>query len=174
VRTITRGPKPARALREIGLRPHIEAPSPTTAGVISALELLPLAKRRVAVQLYGTEPNARLTNFLRDRGAEVTTVAPYVYGNASDDAAVRAMLERMAAGEVDAIAFTSKMQVERLVAQQPAELVRNALTRTLIAAVGPVVAGAIRAHGFEVASSPEHSWFMKPLVAALDEALGRE
>ena len=34
------------------------------------------------------------------------------------------------------------------------------------------VAEAIRAHGFEVSSSPEHSWFMKPLVVALSEALG--
>ena len=30
---------------------------------------------------------------------------------------------------------------------------------------------AIRAAGFEVASSPEHSWFMKPLVVALSESL---
>jgi hypothetical protein len=38
--------------------------------------------------------------------------------------------------------------------------------------VGPIVAEAIRAAGFEVASSPEHSWFMKPLVVALSEQLG--
>jgi uroporphyrinogen-III synthase len=49
--------------------------------------------------------------------------------------------------------------------------VRRALTRTKIAAVGPIVAEAIRAAGFEVASSPEHSWFMKPLVVALGEVL---
>ena len=78
----------------------------------------------------------------------------------------------MADGEVDAIAFTSKLQIERLVTQQPAPLVRRALSRTKIAAVGPIVAEAIRAAGFEVASSPEHSWFMKPLVVALSEQLG--
>ena len=85
---------------------------------------------------------------------------------------MQALLERMAAGEVDAIAFTSKLQIERLVTQHPAPLVRRALTRTKIAAVGPIVAEAIRAAGFEVASSPEHSWFMKPLVVALSEQLG--
>jgi uroporphyrinogen-III synthase len=110
--------------------------------------------------------------FLRDRRAEIATVAPYVYGNAADDATVHALLERMAAGEVDAIAFTSKLQIERLVTQHPAALVRRALTNTKIAAVGPIVAEAIRAAGFEVASSPEHSWFMKPLVVALSEQLG--
>jgi uroporphyrinogen-III synthase len=172
LRTITRGPKPARALRAIGLKPGIEATEPTTDGVIRSLSAHPLEGRRVAVQLYGNDPNLVLTRFLRDQRAEITTVAPYVYGNAADDATVHALLERMAAGEVDAIAFTSKLQIERLVNQHPAPLVRRALTRTKIAAVGPIVAEAIRAAGFEVASSPEHSWFMKPLVVALSEQLG--
>jgi len=172
VRTITRGPKPARVLRQLGLRPNVEAASPTTPGVIEALQPLDLKGRRVAVQLYGNDPNIPLTSFLRERGAEVTTVAPYVYGNAADDAAVKSLLERMANGEVDAIAFTSKLQIERLVNQQPAQLVKRALSKTKIAAVGPIVAESIRSYGFEVSSSPEHSWFMKPLVVALSEALG--
>ena len=172
LRTITRGPKPARALRVLGLKPGIEATEPTTDGVIRAMSTQPLEGRRVAVQLYGNDPNLTLTRFLRDRLAHITTVAPYVYGNAADDVTVHALLERMAGGEVDAIAFTSKLQIERLVTQHPAPLVRRALTRTKIAAVGPIVAEAIRAAGFEVASSPEHSWFMKPLVVALSEQLG--
>ena len=172
LRTITRGPKPARALRVLGLKPGIEATEPTTDGVIRSMSAEALEGRRVAVQLYGNDPNLVLMRFLRDRRADVTTVAPYVYGNAVDDATVHALLERMAAGEVDAIAFTSKLQIERLVTQHPAPLVRRALTRTKIAAVGPIVAEAIRAAGFEVASSPEHSWFMKPLVVALSEQLG--
>jgi uroporphyrinogen-III synthase len=156
LRTITRGPKPARVLRQLGLKPNVEATSPTTTGVIEALKPLELADRRVAVQLYGNDPNLLLVNFLREKRARVTTVA---------------LLERMANGEVDAIAFTSKLQIERLVSQHPAPLVRRALTRTKIAAVGPIVAEAIRSAGFEVASSPEHSWFMKPLVVALSETL---
>jgi uroporphyrinogen-III synthase len=172
LRTITRGPKPARALRAVGLKPGIEATEPTTEGVIRSMSAHPLEGRRIAVQLYGSDPNLVLMRFLRDRNAQVTTVAPYVYGNAADDATVHALLERMAAGEVDAIAFTSKLQIERLVNQHPAPLVRRALSRTKIAAVGPIVAEAIRAAGYEVASSPEHSWFMKPLVVALSEQLG--
>lgn len=171
VRTVTRGPKPARALRALGLRAGIEAPAPTTDGVITALSSLDLGKRRMAVQLYGNDPNLTLTRFLRERGAEVSTVAPYVYGNAADDATVHSLLERMAAGEVDCIAFTSKLQIERLMTQHSLPLVRRALGRTMIAAVGPIVAEAIRSHGFQVASSPEHSWFMKPLVVALSEQL---
>jgi uroporphyrinogen-III synthase len=172
LRTITRGPKPARVLRQLGLRPSLEAAAPTTTGVIDALKSLDLRGRRVALQLYGNDPNMSLQTFLKEQGAEFSTVAPYVYGNAADDATVKSLLERMANGEVDAIAFTSKLQIERLMNQQPAPLVKRALSRTLIAAVGPIVAESIRAHGFEVASSPEHSWFMKPLVVALGEALG--
>jgi uroporphyrinogen-III synthase len=172
VRTVTRGPKPARALRALGLKPAIEATEPTTEGVIHALTPHDLSQRRVAVQLYGSDPNLALVRFLRQKNADVSTVAPYVYGNAADDATVHALLERMAAGEVDAIAFTSKLQIERLMTQHPAPLVRRALSRTLIAAVGPIVAESIRSYGFEVSSSPEHSWFMKPLVVALGEALG--
>ena len=171
LRTITRGPKPARVLRQLGLRPNVEASAPTTAGVIEALKTLDVKGRRVALQLYGNDPNMMLQSFLRERGAALSTVAPYVYGSAADAATVTALLERMAAGEVDAIAFTSKLQIERLVNEQPGPLVKRALSKTLIAAVGPIVAESIRAHGFEVASSPEHSWFMKPLVVALSEAL---
>jgi uroporphyrinogen-III synthase len=171
VRTITRGPKPARVLRQLGQRPAIEAAAPTTAGVIEAMKPLDLTGRRVALQLYGNDPNLLLQTFLKERRVELTTVAPYVYGNAADDQTVKALLERMANGEVDAIAFTSKLQIERLVNQQPSQLVRRALERTKIAAVGPIVAEAIRAAGYEVASSPEHSWFMKPLVVALSESL---
>ena len=37
---LTRGPKPVAALREIGLAPTLQAPAPTTDGLIRALETL--------------------------------------------------------------------------------------------------------------------------------------
>src|SRR5258706_521463 len=92
-RKITRGPKPARALREVGLSPDLEALEPTTAGIISTLTPLDLRGHVVGVQLYATEPNLPLQNFLRGAGAEVRTVAPYVYADKSADAAVMELLE---------------------------------------------------------------------------------
>ncbi len=86
VRKITRGPKPARALREVGLSPDLEALEPTTAGIISTLTPHDLRGHVVGVQLYATEPNLPLQNFLRGAGAEVRTVAPYVYADKSADA----------------------------------------------------------------------------------------
>ena len=171
VRKVTRGPKPARALRELSLKPDLAAGVPTTAGIIATLAAQPLAGRRVAVQLYGSEPNLPLVNFLGEAGARVTTVAPYVYADAADDAAVRALLARLASGEVDAIAFTSTPQVARLYALAPQAQVSAALGRTLVAAVGPVVAETLRKHGVAALLTPAEAFFLKPLTAALEEAL---
>ena len=171
VRKITRGPKPARALRELGLKPDIAAESPTTAGVIASLAAEHLAERSVGVQLYGTEPNVPLIDFLQSAGARVRPVAPYIYATKSDDAAVSALLDRMSRGEVDAIAFTSGAQVDRLFAVAPAEQVQAALARTRVAAVGPVVADALARRSVQVASMPQDSFFMKPLTSALEALL---
>jgi uroporphyrinogen-III synthase len=171
VRKITRGPKPARALRELGLKPDIAAGIPTTAGVIDALRAEQLTDRSVGVQLYGTEPNAPLIDFLRAAGARVRTVAPYVYANKAEDAVVSALLDRMARGEIDAIAFTSISQVDRLFAVAPATRVLAALAHAHVAAVGPVVADALAQRGARVASMPADSFFMKPLTSALEAAL---
>jgi len=173
VRKITRGPKPARVLRELGLKPDIAAASPTTAGVIAALRPLGLAGRGVGVQLYGTDPNPTLTQFLEGAGARVLPVAPYIYANAAEEQAVHGLIERMAAGEVDAIAFTSTPQVERLFAVGGTERVRSALVGILVAAVGPVVADTLARHGVSVSLMPTDSFFLKPLTSALEEALAR-
>jgi len=171
VRKITRGPKPARALRELGLESDLPAALPTTAGVIESLRAVDLRGRLVGVQLYGADPNRLLIDFLEQAGASVSSVAPYLYADAATAAAVQELLARMRGGEVDAIAFTSKAQVERLFRAGSADLVRAALGQTQIAVVGPVVAEALAAHGVEVQAMPESSWFMKPLTAAMIELL---
>ncbi len=172
VRKITRGPKPARALRELGLRPDLAADVPTTAGVIAALTPLDLKGRRVGVQLYGTEPNLPLMEFLRQAGAEPLTVAPYVYADKEADEAVQALLKRLAEGTVDAIAFTSTPQVTRLFSVADAATVQAALARTLVAAVGPVVAETLASRGIQAQITPTESFFLKPLTTALEAALG--
>jgi uroporphyrinogen-III synthase len=172
IRKITRGPKPARALRELGLKPDIAAEVPTTEGVINSLRTLDLKGRRIGLQLYGTEPNRPLVDFLEHAGASVLIVAPYVYADAADDRAVLNLLTRLGAGEIDALAFTSTPQVERLFSIAPSETVAQALANTVVAAVGPVVADTLRKRGIEARVMPEESFFLKPLTAELEEALG--
>jgi len=171
VRKITRGPKPVRALRELGMKADLTAAEPTTAGLITTLSAQDLTGHRVAVQLYGTLPNTPLCEFLVRAGATVRTVAPYVYAAAADDAAVQGLLAELGAGRVDAIAFTSTPQVERLFSAAPAQRVREVLARTLVAAVGPVVAAALARHGVAAHLMPEDSFFLKPLTSALEQAL---
>lgn len=172
IRKITRGPKPARALRELGLKSDIAAESPTTAGVIESLRSEPLQGRKVGVQLYGTEPNRPLIEFLQSAGARVLTVAPYVYADKVADDAVRDLMQRMAAGQVDIIAFTSTPQVERLFNVGPMELVKAAFEKTEVAAIGPVVADALKRHDIPVRLMPEDSFFMKPLTTAIEQSIG--
>jgi uroporphyrinogen-III synthase len=177
VRKITRGPKPARALRELGLKPDIAAEEPTTQGIIKALREQDLGSRAVGVQLYGTEPNLPLMDFLRQAGASVRSVAPYVYADATHDAEVIELIVHIAAGEVDAIAFTSRGQVERLIAVAEAaeqgEALKAALAKICVAAVGPVVAEALTAQGIKVDLMPTESYFLKPLTSRLVEVLGK-
>ena len=173
LRKITRGPKPARALRELGMKPEIAAERPTTDGVIASLKSLDLKGRHFGVQLYGTEPNRPLVEFLETAGATVSTVAPYVYADAADDAAVLDLLKRLEAREIDAIAFTSTPQVERLFAVAPAGEVLEALGKTVVAAVGPVVAETLAKHGIRARVMPEESFFLKPLTSVLEDALAQ-
>lgn len=175
IRKITRGPKPARALREIGLAPTLAAEQPTTDGVITTLSNENLRGRAVGLQLYGQVPNPKLVEFLEGAGATVHTVAPYVYAPASDADRVVELIGRLERGEVDCIAFTSASQVERLweVAQarglQPA--LTAGITRTRIAAVGPVVAEELRRRGAGVHVMPESSFFMRPMINGIVAAL---
>lgn len=171
LRKITRGPKPAKALRELGMKPELAAEQPTTDGVIATLRPLDLQRRRVGVQLYGTEPNRLLIDFLEGSGAVVSTVAPYVYADAADEQAVRHLIAQLAGGNVDAIAFTSSAQIERLIAVASEAGARSALANTLVAAIGPVVADTLHRHGIEARLMPEESFFLKPLTSALEEAL---
>jgi uroporphyrinogen-III synthase len=178
-RKITRGPKPVRALREIGLATDVPADEPTTEGVIAALERHDLTGRRVGVQLYPSNANERLLRFLEGAGAEADPVLPYIYASEADDARVIAVIAEMAAGRIDAIAFTSAPQVRRFrdVARacgRETEL-RQGFERIVVAAVGPIVAAELDAIGVRVNVTPrDNTFFMKPLVRELAAALTKD
>jgi uroporphyrinogen-III synthase len=166
-RTLTRGPKPARALKEIGLAPSLVAETPTSEGVIATLKREPLQGRTVGVQLY-SEDNPPLLQFLASAGATARTVLPYVYAPASDSEKVADVIRQLAAGTVQMIVFTSSPQVDRLyevaVERKLEEELRRGLERACVAAVGPVVADNLRQRGAPVHVCPEQGFVMKNLV----------
>ena len=178
-RKIARGPKPVRALREVGLDANIPADEPTTDGIISAMRRHDLSGRSVGVQLNPGNPNRRLVDFIEAAGAVPYSVLPYVYVAEADDARVLAIINDMAAGQFDAIAFTSAPQVRRLrdVARatgREADLLQG-FRRIVVAAVGPIVASELEALGVQVNITPQGgAFFMKPLVRELAAALIKE
>lgn len=176
VRTIARGPKPAAALRELGLRVTLPAEVPTTDGVIAALMTLDLKGRQVGVQLYPDSTHARLLGYIAAAGATADPVTPYIYASAAEDRRVEELIGRLADGAVDIIAFTSGPQVRRLFAvAETAGLtarLRDGLARTRVAAIGPVVTAALEQAGIAVTIAPRERYFLKPLVNAIVEAAG--
>jgi uroporphyrinogen-III synthase len=173
--TLTRGPKPVQALKELGLAPTQVAPVPTTEGVLAALAGRSLAGKTVAVTLAGVA-NPTLEQGLAGAGATVRTVLPYVYAPAADEGRVTDLISRLATGGVDVLLFTSSPQVDRLfeVAERcgKEQELRQGLGRTRVAAVGPVVADDLRRHAAPVHICPEQGFVMKNLVQHIKRAFG--
>lgn len=176
VRTLTRGPKPGAALRQIGLKANRVAVEPTTEGVIATLQSENLRGRHIAVQLYGTEPNLPLMDFLREAGAIVSSVSPYVYADDVENVKVEELVDALIAREVDAIAFTSATQVRRLfqIARRHVgeAALLEAFANIVVASVGPVVTEELEQRSVRVDLMPESSFFMKPLVRELVKVMG--
>ena len=158
-----------------GLLPTISVETPTTDGVIDALRDENIDGKVVGVQLYGQQPNVKLARFLDKAGAEVRMVAPYAYVNGIDDGKVVALIERLASGSVDTIAFTCGTQVDRLFEvanhQNVEETLHRGLLATRIAAVGPVAAHSLRRRGFRIDIVPRSSFFLRSLVNEVAYAL---
>jgi uroporphyrinogen-III synthase len=171
---VVRGPKPVGELHARGVRIDIRAATPfTTETVLAAVAQLPLRDSHVLVQRYGAA-NRLLRETLESRGATVREIATYRWALPSDTRPLRELLAGLARSSVDAVVFTSAIQIHNLFAVavqggQAAELAGQ-LNGLIIGSIGPVCSKALREHGvtpsFE-ANPPK----LGALVAALDTAL---
>jgi uroporphyrinogen-III synthase len=161
VTVVARGPKPAAALRELGVKSFASVPEPNTwREVLAVLESASLVSgRRVAVQEYG-EPSKELHDALTQRGAKMVSVPVYRWSLPEDTKPLRAALHELAGGRVDVALFTSRAQVEHALAVAREEgiepEVRAALCRAVVASIGPVCSETLRAEGFTVDLEPSH------------------
>lgn len=177
-RKFARGPKPVRALREVGLEVQMVTEKPTSEGIAETLSNVDLTGRRLGLQLYPERDHSKLIDFIVARGASVDTVLPYVYDARAAEGNIVTAIEEMAAGRIDAIALTSSGQVRRLVDTAKvkgleADL-RRALDRTPVASVGPVVSDELRAFGFKTDIVPANdAFFMRPLISAMAVELAK-
>lgn len=175
--TVTRGPKPARALREIGILPTVPTEDPTTNGIIEALQSRDWAGTRVGVQLCGDSPNDRVVDFLVAAGAKTVTVSPYAYAPLADEQKIVQLVRHLASGVIDVAAFTCSVQVDRLFAAATAlgisDTLRRGMRRTKVAALGPVVATALRDRGCAVDIVPRRTFYLRTLLNEIVVSLGK-
>lgn len=178
-RKFTRGPKPGKALREVGLEVQQTTEKPTTEGVIEMLGRLDLKGRRLGLQLYPDKDHSALIGALAAQGAAVDSVLPYAYDSKAADANIVTAIDDMAAGRIDSVALTNLGQVRRLIEAAKAHgseaKLRSGFDRTLIASVGPAVSGELAAHGLRTDVSPaDEAYFMRPLISAMAAALAEK
>jgi uroporphyrinogen-III synthase len=177
-RKFARGPKPGRALREIGLEADVTTEKPTSEGIAEMLSSIDLRGHRVGLQLYPDKDHNVLIGAIAAQGATVEAVLPYIYDAQAGDANIVTAIDEMAQGRIDAIALTSSGQVRRLIGVAQTHgceaRLRDGLAQTPIASVGPVVSEELKSHGLHTDISPANdAYFMKPLISAMATALGK-
>jgi uroporphyrinogen-III synthase len=179
-RKFIRGPKPGKALREIGLEPQVTTEKPTSEGVAEMLSRVDLRGHRVGLQLYPDKDHGVLIGAIKAQGAaEVDTVLPYAYDAQTADGNIVTAIDEMAAGRIDAIALTNLGQVRRLVEVARARgceaKLREGLERTPIASVGPAVSDELKAQGLRTDIYPaDDAFFMRPLISAMATTLAKK
>ena len=173
---IARSPKPAGVLRRHRIHIDVMPPEPyTSQDLVEAIQDMELSGKEVAVQAYGG-PNSFLNRSLQENGANVREVTLYTWGLPADTAPVVRLIDDLALGAVDALAFTSQPQVENLltVASQVGkeESLRKSLGQPslAIASIGPVCSRKLREKNIKIDVEPEHV-HMGNLVVALAEHL---
>ena len=164
VAIVARGPKPVAVLREWNVPIAMTAPEPNTwRELLRVLDenaaAFPLKGRRVAVQEYGV-PNADLVKGLVERGAQVTSVPVYEWSLPADTGRLRSAIAAIARNEIDVILFTTATQADHLL-QIAAEMkeedsLRRALSRMVVASIGPTTSERLREFGIAPDMEPSH------------------
>ncbi len=175
VTVAVRGPKPAGPLGARGVRIALRAAAPfTTEPVLAAVSGVALRGGRVLVQRYGAT-NRPLRAALEAFGAQVEEIVTYKWGMPADTAPLERLLAALAESRVDAVLFTSAVQIHHLQAfaqatgHGPGLAAR--LNAVIVGSIGPVCTRALREYGIEptVEADPPK---LGPLIAALETALG--
>jgi uroporphyrinogen-III synthase len=174
---VVRGPKPVGELNAREVRIDVRAATPfTTETVLAAVSGIPMQGARVLVQRYGAA-NQLLRESLEARGAQVEEIATYRWALPADTQPLAALLAALARSSIDAVVFTSAVQIHNLyaVAERSGGStdLASQLNRVVVGSIGPVCSRALREHGitpsFE-ANPPK----LGPLIAGLEEALSAE
>ncbi len=109
-----RGPKPLAALKRYGVAAHVMTAKPHTSDeLVDALARIDLDRRRVALVHYG-ERHPALSAALRGMGARVTDICAYEWMLPDDVEPLVRLVDRVVAGQIDALLVTSQIQYRHL------------------------------------------------------------
>ncbi len=159
--TICRGPKPAAAMREVGLTPTHRVPEPNTwRELLQTIDNeVSIANQIVAVQEYGVS-NPSLVAGLEARGATAKPVRVYGWDFPEDTVLLEQNVRAIAAGERDMLLVTSGHQIVNMLrmAEQLnlVEALRSGLLGTAIASIGPTTSEMLRESDLHVDFEPSH------------------
>ncbi|QHZ47834.1 uroporphyrinogen-III synthase [Bacillus sp. NSP9.1] len=154
----SRGYKTAAALKKLGITPTASDDDGTTKGLIESLKPYDFTGKRVMVQLHG-ENAPSLLAFLEEKGAAVFPLLPYQHV-APDEETVALLCQELLDHEVDAVCFTTAVQVRSLFKFAKENGVREKIVQAfqdhvLAAAVGKVTAEALSEEGVVRLLAPE-------------------
>ncbi|ADU94201.1 uroporphyrinogen-III synthase [Geobacillus sp. Y412MC52] len=154
-----RGYKTVTALKQIGVTPVAVSEDGTTKGLIAALYGHDFADKNVVVQLYGDTAPA-LKQFFLEQGALYTELLPYRH-IAPDEETLATLYKEIVGREVDAVCFTSAMQVRFFFSfarekKEIAPLLDAFRTDVVACAVGKVTKEALEEEGVDRVIAPEH------------------
>ena len=153
-RIVARGPKARGAIQAAGLVPDWVAESETSAEVAQVLLDEGVSGRDLVVQHHGAGSDG-LDEAFAAAGARVRSLVVYRWGPPPDPAAVAASVRAVAAGEVDAVAFTSAPGASAWLAAADEEgVAADVVARcrdgaVVMAAVGPVTALPLQERGID-------------------------
>ena len=150
-RVIARGPKALGALQGIGVTPDWVAESETSREILDLLSAEGVEGQRIAVQLHGAGDDGLVSGLVR-AGADVVPLTVYRWCSPHDPEAVLESVDLARAGAYDAVTFTSAPGAAAWIAAVESrgaldDIRRLSASDLLLAAVGPITAGPLRAAG---------------------------
>ncbi|CAM4279293.1 uroporphyrinogen-III synthase [Paenibacillus tarimensis] len=163
-----RGYKTVNVLRKLELTPAVRDNDGTTAGLLEEMAPYELQGKRVALQLYG-DPAPRVTGALAARGALCEELLPYQH-IPPEDSVVGQLIEEIVGAKVQAVAFTSTVQVRYVMQSAAQQGMLDAMLAAfddgvLAVAVGKVTAEALYEEGVKRVLFPEEERMGSMIVA---------
>lgn len=162
------GPKTAEELARHGIHVDLIPSEYSSEGIAQALKGHNLRGKRVFIlRVRGANPTLR--NELESMGALVREIHVYEQRALMDYGMVRAFIENLVSGKIDAIVFGSSQSVKnfkRVIEEVLSpEGLREAIERLVIVAIGPETAKALRDSKLRIDVVPEAYTFRDALIA---------